>query len=159
MLSLMENLLRTGFPNARSAEGELAAHSLLFPEWEGAALRLLFVPQVYPCGAMVLYPSGVRTRLTRVQHGEVRTMADKHTRWVARLTPMPCGSVDALLNKPLGLDVWERHADALVVAADEAQLAELERRRIAQVERLSTVAEFQARAQQRADSSEERSDQ
>jgi hypothetical protein len=86
-------------------------------------------------------------------------MADKDTRWVARLAPMPHGSVDALLNMTLGLDVWERHADALVVAADEAQLAELERRRLARVERLSTVAEFQARAQRRADSAEERSDQ
>jgi hypothetical protein len=107
----------------------------------------------------VLHPPGISTRWDRFDHDEVRTMADKHTRWVARLTPMPRGSVDALLNMPLGLDVWERHADALVVAADEAQLAELERRRIARVERLLTVAEFQARAQQRADSSEERSDQ
>jgi hypothetical protein len=85
-------------------------------------------------------------------------MADTHTRWVARLTPMPHGSVEALLQLPLGLDVWERQADALVVAADETQLAELERRRIARVERLSTVAEFQARAQRRTDSSKERSD-
>jgi hypothetical protein len=86
-------------------------------------------------------------------------MSDEHTRWVAQLTPMPHGSVDALLNMPLGLDVWERYPDRLVVAASEAQLTELERRRLAQVERLSTVAEFQARAQRRADSSEERSDQ
>jgi hypothetical protein len=84
-------------------------------------------------------------------------MADIHTRWVARVTPMPQDSVEALLQMPLGLDVWERHADALIVAADEAQLAELERRRIAQVERLSTVADFQARTQRRTDSSEERS--
>ena len=80
-------------------------------------------------------------------------MSDKQTRWVARLTPMLHGSVDALLNMPLGLDVWERHADALVVAASDAQLSEIERRHLAQVERLSTVAEFLARAQQRADSS------
>ncbi len=84
-------------------------------------------------------------------------MDDKQTRWVARLTPTVNSSVDALLRMPLGLDVWERHADALVVAASEAQLSELERRRLAQVERLSTVAEFQARAQRRAPSSEERS--
>jgi hypothetical protein len=83
-------------------------------------------------------------------------MSDQQTRWVARLTPMPGSSVEALLDMPLGLDVWERHADMLVVAASEAQLSELERRRLAQVERLSTVAEFQARAQQRADSSERR---
>jgi hypothetical protein len=85
-------------------------------------------------------------------------MADEHTRWVARLTPMPHNSIDDVLKMPLGLDVWERHADALVVAADETQLAELERRRLVQVERLSTVAEFQARAQRRTDSSKERND-
>jgi hypothetical protein len=84
-------------------------------------------------------------------------MDDRQTRWVARLIPTLNSSVDALLHMPLGLDVWERHADALVVAASEAQLSELERRRLAQVERLSTVAEFQARAQRRANSSEERS--
>jgi hypothetical protein len=60
---------------------------------------------------------------------------------------MPGSSVDALLDMSLGLDVWERHADMLVVAATEAQLSELERRRLARVERLSTVTEFQARAQ------------
>jgi hypothetical protein len=85
-------------------------------------------------------------------------MADEDTRWVARLTPMPQSSVEALLDMPLGLDVWERHADMLVVAASEAQLTELERRRLARVERLSTVAEFQSRAQRCADSSEERSE-
>lgn len=37
---------------------------------------------------------------------------------------------------PLGLDVWERRDDSLIVAASEAQLAELERRRLAWVERL-----------------------
>jgi hypothetical protein len=79
-------------------------------------------------------------------------MSGRQTRWVARLTPPPGGSVDALLALPLGLDVWERHADVLVVAASDTQLAELERRRLARVERLSTVAEFQARAQRRTDS-------
>jgi hypothetical protein len=90
---------------------------------------------------------------------EVGRMSDKQTRWMARLTPMLHGSVDALLNMPLGLDVWERHTDALVVAASDAQLSEIERRHIAQVERLSTVAEFQARAQQRGNSSEKRNQQ
>jgi hypothetical protein len=81
-------------------------------------------------------------------------MSDKQTQWVARLRPMPDSSIDALLGMPLGLDVWERHVDALVVAASDAQLSEIERRRLATVERLSTVAEFLARAQQRADSSQ-----
>jgi hypothetical protein len=44
----------------------------------------------------------------------------------------------------LGLDVWERrrNPDVLVVAANESQLSELERRRLASVERLYTVKEF-----------------
>jgi hypothetical protein len=48
--------------------------------------------------------------------------------------------------------VWERHPDALIVAAGELQLSELERRCLARVERICTVAEFQTRAQQRTDS-------
>jgi ribose 1,5-bisphosphokinase PhnN len=67
-------------------------------------------------------------------------------RWVARLTPAPGTSVDGLLGVPLGLDVWERHGDVLVVAASETQLSEVERRRLAKVERLTTVAEFEAQA-------------
>jgi hypothetical protein len=85
---------------------------------------------------------------------EVIRMSDQETRWVARLTPMPQSSIEILLGMSLGLDVWERHGDALVVAASDVQLSEIERRRLAQVERLSTVAEFLARAQQRADSSQ-----
>jgi hypothetical protein len=53
--------------------------------------------------------------------------------------------VDDLLRIPLGLDVWGRHAEMLEVAATEAQLQEVERRRLAQVERLETVAEYEAR--------------
>ena len=49
----------------------------------------------------------------------------------------------------LGLDVWERHAEFLVVAASDTQLSEIERRRLAHTEKVCTVAEFQSRAQQR----------
>jgi hypothetical protein len=80
----------------------------------------------------------------------------KEDRWVARLIPAGATTVDDLLGVPLGLDVWERHDDGLVVAASEAQLSELERRRLARVQRLSTLAEFQA--QIRARNSEERGD-
>jgi hypothetical protein len=41
--------------------------------------------------------------------------------------------------------VWERHADALVVAAAESRLAELERRRLADVERILPRAHYEAR--------------
>jgi hypothetical protein len=50
-----------------------------------------------------------------------------------------------LLSLPLGLDVWERRPDALVVAATEAQLEEIERRHLARVERIETVMAFLAR--------------
>jgi hypothetical protein len=71
-------------------------------------------------------------------------------RWVARLTPTANYSIDDLLASSIGLDVWERHDDVLVVAANEMQLSELERRGLALVERLSTQAEFEARAQRRS---------
>jgi hypothetical protein len=74
---------------------------------------------------------------------------EKEERWIARLLPTLSVSIDVLLEMPLGLDVWERHDDALVVAASEAQLSDLERRRLAKVERLSTVANFEAQAQRR----------
>ena len=79
-------------------------------------------------------------------------MSDQQLRWVARLISMPGNSVEGLLGLPLGLDVWERHAESLVVAASEAQLSEVERRCLARVERICTVAEFQARAQRRTNS-------
>jgi hypothetical protein len=50
----------------------------------------------------------------------------------------------------LGLDVWERHADFLVVAAPESLLAELERRQLAVVDRWASQADYEARMQQRA---------
>jgi ribose 1,5-bisphosphokinase PhnN len=78
-------------------------------------------------------------------------MAESENRWVARLTPTASSSADLLLALPIGMDVWERHGQVLVVGASEAQLSELERRRLAFVERLSTPAEFEARAQRRAD--------
>jgi hypothetical protein len=65
-------------------------------------------------------------------------------RWIVRLTPLPGADIERLLQVPLGLDVWERKRDPemLVVAATEGQISELERRRLASVERLYTVEEF-----------------
>jgi hypothetical protein len=73
--------------------------------------------------------------------------SDRQTQWVARVIPLPGNDVDALLSMPLGLDVWERHPNMLVAVGNEAQLSEIERRHLARVERLSTVADFQARSQ------------
>ncbi|MGK5110697.1 MULTISPECIES: hypothetical protein [unclassified Geodermatophilus] len=72
-------------------------------------------------------------------------MAAAEQIWIARLTPPAGGSVADLLDLPLGLDVWERSAGSLVVAAPESSLAELERRRLASVERWATKEEYQAR--------------
>jgi hypothetical protein len=56
---------------------------------------------------------------------------------VAKLTADSAADIDALLGLPLALDVWERHNDSLVVAASQAQLLELERRRLVRVDRLA----------------------
>jgi len=68
--------------------------------------------------------------------------------WVARLTPTTGTTVAHLLAVPLGLDVWERHPDHLVVSASDDQLAELERRHLAKVERWSTREEYLRRHKQ-----------
>ncbi|MDF3308891.1 hypothetical protein P3H15_28150 [Rhodococcus sp. T2V] len=72
-------------------------------------------------------------------------MVDTPSRWVARLVPSPGTDVETLLAVGLGLDVWERHGNELVVAATDAQLAEVQRRRLATVERISTVEAFEKR--------------
>jgi hypothetical protein len=76
-------------------------------------------------------------------------MTNFGVRWVAKLTADSAADIDAVLGLSLGLDVWERHGDSLVVAASEAQLRELERRRLVRVDRLTTQAEFEARARGR----------
>ena len=72
--------------------------------------------------------------------------------WIARLKPMAGTGINELLRVPLSLDVWERKGEVLVVAAEEEQLAELERRRLAQVERICTVADYKMKAQERTES-------
>ena len=64
-------------------------------------------------------------------------------RWIARLAPLPGTDVDDLLRLALGLDVWERHPDALVVAATEERLSDIEGRGLARVERMLTTDEYQ----------------
>ena len=73
-------------------------------------------------------------------------MTNSGVRWVAKLTADSAADIEALLGLSLGLDVWERRGDSLVVAASEAQLLELEHRRLVRVDRLSTQAEFEGRA-------------
>jgi hypothetical protein len=77
--------------------------------------------------------------------------ADDEPRLVVRLTPPAGRTVRDLLALPLALDVWEREGDrALVAAVGEGTVREIERRRLAGVERLCTAAEFEARARARA---------
>ena len=74
-------------------------------------------------------------------------MAERATvRWLVRLTPVAGRTVDDLLKVPLSLDVWEREAGAIVAAASEQTIVELERRRIAGVERLRTIADLESGA-------------
>jgi len=73
-------------------------------------------------------------------------LAAAETKWVVRLHPPAGHDVDTLLKLPFSLDVWQRDANALVVAASEATLNELERRKLARVDRISTVADYQRRA-------------
>jgi hypothetical protein len=80
-------------------------------------------------------------------------VTEEPNRWIARIKPI-AGTTDDLLRMPLSLDVWEKRGEFLVVAADEGQLVELERRRIADVERLSTVSEY-LQAARRGDQSPE----
>ncbi len=76
-------------------------------------------------------------------------MTDPDATWIARLTPTTSSSVELLLTLPLGLDVWERHSGHLVVAAPESRLAEVERRRLALVERWVPQEQYVAQMQRR----------
>jgi hypothetical protein len=77
---------------------------------------------------------------------EQLAMAADEVRWVVRLTPPMGRTIRDLLEIPLSFDVWHRENDALVAAASEMTLRELERRRLADVERLCTTKEYEARA-------------
>jgi hypothetical protein len=77
-------------------------------------------------------------------------VAGNEQTWIARVTPLAGSSVAALLGMPLGLDVWERHEGFLVVAAPESHLAELERRRLARVERWATQQQYVAQMANRS---------
>ena len=76
-------------------------------------------------------------------------MADTEQTWIARLTPPAGSTVAGLLDLPLGLDVWERHSGYLVVAAPESRLAEVERRRLAMVERWVPQEQYVAQMRRR----------
>jgi hypothetical protein len=71
-------------------------------------------------------------------------------RWIARLNAASDEALDTLLDVPLALDVWEIHrgpSPYVVAAAEEEVLTEIERRGLARVERLETIAEYLRRVQ------------
>ena len=73
-------------------------------------------------------------------------MAADEARWVVRLTPPAGRTVRDLLKIPLSLDIWQREDGALIAAALETTLRELERRQLAGVERLCTTTEYKENA-------------
>jgi hypothetical protein len=73
-------------------------------------------------------------------------MTDVDRRWVVRLFPAAGRTLEDLLRSSYSLDVWERNEGFLVVSAPESSLRELERRRLARVERICPTDEFARRA-------------
>ena len=66
---------------------------------------------------------------------------------VGRRLRAPAGCrLDDLLRLGLSIDVWQRQDDAFVAVVTDKALRELERRRLADVERISTAAEYEERA-------------
>jgi hypothetical protein len=63
-------------------------------------------------------------------------------KWVARIRPTARCSVEGLLRLPVSLDVWERNDDGLIVAASEADLLEMERRKLAHVDRICFTKDY-----------------
>jgi hypothetical protein len=94
----------------------------------------------------VCYDRLVSRRHASGPYQEQLAMAAEEIRWVVRLTPPTGRTIRDLLEIPLSLDVWHRENDALVAAASEMTLRELERRRLAGVERLCTTEEYETRA-------------
>jgi hypothetical protein len=82
-------------------------------------------------------------------------MTRAHHRWVAELTATAGTDVDRLLELPAGLDVWEHRGDTLVVAAEAAQLEDLERRQLATVVWLGPVEQFSGQRSTEATDNEE----
>lgn len=72
-------------------------------------------------------------------------MTEQAERWIARLEPLPGHTIMTLLHQSPGLDVWEREPGGLIVTATEGQLREIERRRLARVERIEPVAAYLTR--------------
>jgi hypothetical protein len=64
-------------------------------------------------------------------------------KWVVRLHPVAGGSVERLLRLPYALDIWQREHGAVVASVPESTLGELERRKLARVERIRPTADYE----------------
>jgi hypothetical protein len=73
-------------------------------------------------------------------------MSASSTDWIVRLSPREGATIEDLLALPYALDVWQRDADSLIAATPEATLIEIQRRKLASIQRLGTAAEFVAEA-------------
>jgi hypothetical protein len=73
-------------------------------------------------------------------------VAEMETRWVVRLRAPAGRRLDDLLRLGLSIDVWQRQDDAFVAVVSDKTLRELERRRLADVERIGTTAEYEEHA-------------
>jgi hypothetical protein len=88
-----------------------------------------------------------RSRHGRKREAETIVPSDGDVQWIARLAPPPGASRDDLLRLSLGLDIWERHPDYLIVVGAAGQLQEIERRQVGRVEWIEPVAAYLARHQ------------
>jgi hypothetical protein len=85
-----------------------------------------------------------RTALPAEARGD--RVAEMETRWVVRLRAPAGRRLDDLLRLGLSIDVWQRQDDAFVAVVSDKTLRELERRRLADVERIGTTAEYEEHA-------------
>jgi hypothetical protein len=77
-------------------------------------------------------------------------MDEDEIRWVVRLRPVTGQNIQDLLELPLSIDVWQRSVDGLVAVVSDGTLQELERRRLAKMEKVCTTAEYLEQVEKRA---------
>jgi hypothetical protein len=87
-------------------------------------------------------PGAVEILLANTDKVEMPKSGTDRPRWLVRIRPLAQSSIADLLRLPVSLDVWQRDSDGLVAAASEESLDEIERRKLARVERICSVADY-----------------
>lgn len=64
-------------------------------------------------------------------------------KWIVQLAPCVGHTTNDILKTHLALDVWERRGETLIASAPESTLRELERRRLATVERIRLTKDYE----------------